>query len=150
MFFGVSPTKDPCYRVSPQTTGGIAMKHLATASAIVASLAVGYAAAWAQQKIIIEPVVKTRITAAAQPLEFPPSPEVTAYTADIPAGTKVPFHKHPYQRLVYLLEGGEISQALERIPFRWAKPSLRAERSNPVASNVPFVLDCFVGDASSQ
>jgi hypothetical protein len=45
---------------------------------------------------------------------------------------------------------GEISQALERIPFRWTKPSLRAERSNPVASNVPFVLDCFVGDAASQ
>jgi hypothetical protein len=45
---------------------------------------------------------------------------------------------------------GEISQALEWIPFRWNKPSLRAERSNPEARNVPFVLDCFVGDASSQ
>src|SRR6185312_8517437 len=30
------------------------------------------------------------------------------------------------------------------IPLSWKKPSLRAQRSNPVTTDVPLVLDCFV------
>ena len=71
------------------------------------TLAIGYGAGWAQQqKNIREPVAKTSVTAAGQPVEFPASPEITAFTVDIPAGaSNAEFHQHPYQRLVYVLDG---------------------------------------------
>ena len=47
-------------------------------------------------------------------------------------------------------QGSRRAAPLAQIPLSWNKSSLRAERSNPVASDVPFALDCFVGDASSQ
>jgi len=81
------------------------MRHL-TITALIGLLALGYTAAWAQQKVVIQPVVKSSTTAAGQPVEFPPSPEISAFTADNPGGgTAAPFHKHPYQRLVYVIEG---------------------------------------------
>jgi quercetin dioxygenase-like cupin family protein len=70
-------------------------------------LAAGYGIGWAQQqKTVIEPVIKTSSTAAGQPVQFPASSEITAVTADVPAGlSNAGFHKHPYQRLVYVLDG---------------------------------------------
>src|SRR4051812_30047146 len=69
-------------------------------------LMAGYGAGWSQQRFDRVPLAKTSSTAAGQPLEFPASPELTAYTVALPASTtNAPFHKHPYQRLVYVLDG---------------------------------------------
>jgi len=79
-------------------------RHILVASLL---LAASYAAVSAQQqKVVVEPVAKTSATAADQPVQFPASPEITAFRADIPAGlANAGFHKHPYQRLVYVLDG---------------------------------------------
>lgn len=80
------------------------MRRLALA---VSALALMGPASWAADapKVVVKPVLSTTTTASGQPITVPANPEVIVSTYDIPAGTSLPFHKHPFQRYAYVMAG---------------------------------------------
>jgi quercetin dioxygenase-like cupin family protein len=78
-----------------------------TASIIVVGIGVTRAQEPKQLQPAISTLAKSTKTAIGQPLAFPTSsPEITAVLVTLPAGSPPgKLHKHPYQRIAYVLEG---------------------------------------------
>jgi len=79
-------------------------------SAIIVVVGVGSATRAQESKQlrpVISPLVKSTKTAIGQPLAFPQSSvEITAVLVTLPAGSPPGrVHKHPHQRIAYVLEG---------------------------------------------
>jgi quercetin dioxygenase-like cupin family protein len=80
-----------------------AMNRLLGYSLMIGFLTVG--AAYAQQPVAKRtPIGKATTTEIGQPIEMVSPAEVTTYTVELEVGV-FPTHKHPYQRIVYVLEG---------------------------------------------
>ncbi len=63
-------------------------------------------AAQAQEKVTSQTILKTDKTAIGQPVAFPHShAAVTASTVTLAANADTGWHKHPYLRYAYVLEG---------------------------------------------
>lgn len=79
------------------------MKVHQVTAIVVAALVAGTASTSSAQSLtqIGKP---TTTTAIGQPIEFPEPAEISSYIADVPVGT-FEFHKHPYQRIFYVLAG---------------------------------------------
>jgi quercetin dioxygenase-like cupin family protein len=51
-------------------------------------------------------IARTETTMTGQPLKVPPAPvQLVVTRVDVPAGTLIPCHKHPWSRYVYLEAG---------------------------------------------
>jgi quercetin dioxygenase-like cupin family protein len=57
-------------------------------------------------KVVVRPVLSATETSTGQPIVLPQkSPQLIASTYEIPAGTTLPKHKHPFPRYGYVLAG---------------------------------------------
>ncbi|MGL5167184.1 MAG: cupin domain-containing protein [Afipia sp.] len=57
-------------------------------------------------KVVVRPVISATETSTGQPIVLPQkSPQLIASTYEIPAGTTLPKHKHPFPRYGYVLAG---------------------------------------------
>ncbi len=57
-------------------------------------------------KVVVRPVLSATETSSGQPIVLPQkSPQLIASTYEIPAGTTLPKHKHPFPRYGYVLAG---------------------------------------------
>jgi quercetin dioxygenase-like cupin family protein len=74
------------------------------------------------------PVVKTDRTAAGQPIAVPVQPTVIVSHTTIAVRGKLPVHKHPHQRYVYVIEG---TLAVSRIICPADDPKIRASTARP-------------------
>lgn len=74
---------------------------------LVFTFVLGATAAWAtgSPKVLVKQILATTTTASGQPIVVPSNPEVIVSTYEIPVGTALPFHKHPFQRYAYVLAG---------------------------------------------
>lgn len=72
------------------------------------------------QEIKIQPLMRTTIDAAGQPIAYPQTdqPQLTGVMVEIPPGAQTGWHKHPYPCVAYILsgsltvemEGGQVHQ----------------------------------------
>ena len=53
----------------------------------------------------LRPIAKTAATITGQKVEVNPHPEVRATLLELAPGATIALHKHPYQRMAYILEG---------------------------------------------
>ena len=86
---------------------GLHRKHIG-AVALAASLAagLGVTAALAAEPVRSTPLARADHTVTGQPLAMPQGPlQVVVQTIEIPAGGRLPVHKHPYPRYAYVLSG---------------------------------------------
>ncbi len=69
-------------------------------------LSVSAGGAMAAGEPVSTPIGRYDATNSGQPILPPPGPvQVVATTVDIPAGARLPTHRHPYQRYGYVLAG---------------------------------------------
>jgi quercetin dioxygenase-like cupin family protein len=76
------------------------------AALMLTAIAVPLQQGWAQEKTTTTTILKTDKTATGQPVAFPHHhAAVTASTVVLPAHADTGWHKHPYLRYAYVLEG---------------------------------------------
>jgi len=76
------------------------------AAVLALSLSLVAGAALAAEEPVSTPVGSYTTTNSGQPILPPPGPvQVVASTVDIPAGARLPVHRHPHQRYGYVLSG---------------------------------------------
>lgn len=81
------------------------MRYIALSAAL---LLAACAAASAQEAAVATPLTRATTTNSGQPILLPEGPmEVSVSRVVIPAGSKLPVHKHPYPRYAYV-EAGHI------------------------------------------
>jgi quercetin dioxygenase-like cupin family protein len=56
-------------------------------------------------RVKVTPLSTSRTTAIGQPITLPQNAEVRVLLYEIPAGMRLPVHKHPYPRYAYVLAG---------------------------------------------
>ena len=56
-------------------------------------------------KVVVQPLLSTNVTSSGQPIVLPRDATVVFSMYEIPAGAKLPEHKHPYPRYGYMLSG---------------------------------------------
>jgi quercetin dioxygenase-like cupin family protein len=85
------------------------IRTTATGVALIASILAFAPAADTQEatgKVRASRIFSATTTNSGQPIVLPKSNvEVVVWTYDIPAGSTLPVHKHPYQRYAYVLAG---------------------------------------------
>lgn len=83
------------------------MKHVLTVLALMFSMSPLRADnVPAGSKVIVRPVISATETSTGQPIVLPQkSPQLIASTYEIPPGTTLPKHKHPFPRYGYVLAG---------------------------------------------
>lgn len=75
-------------------------------TALVLSLTLLAGAAIAAEEPVSTPIGSYTATNSGQPIMPPAGPvQVNALTVDIPAGARLPVHRHPHQRYGYVLSG---------------------------------------------
>jgi quercetin dioxygenase-like cupin family protein len=76
------------------------------ALAVVYAPRAGTQEAEATGKVKAARIFSSTTTNSGQPIKLPQGDvEVVTWMYDIPAGSKLPVHKHPYQRYAYVLQG---------------------------------------------
>ena len=78
---------------------------------LLASLSVAFAADVPAPAFA--PVTRTHATVTGQPIVTPAQPEVVVSEVTFPPGARTSVHKHPYPRLVYVLQGALIVTNVE-------------------------------------
>lgn len=87
------------------------MKRLSVAACVSAGLMIFASPLHADNvptggKVVVRPVLSATETSTGQPIVLPQkSPQVIASTYEIPPGTTLPKHKHPFPRYGYVLAG---------------------------------------------
>lgn len=87
------------------------MRLLSVATSVVASVMLSASPLCADNtavggKVVVRPVLSATETSTGQPIVLPQkSPQVIASTYEIPPGTTLPKHKHPFPRYGYVLAG---------------------------------------------
>ncbi|MDY0883541.1 cupin domain-containing protein [Dongia soli] len=87
--------------------GRIAKRILVGTGFALGAISVAYAANGeeAAGKVVVQPLLSTDVTSSGQPIVLPKDPTVVFSMYEIPAGAKLPEHKHPYPRYGYMLSG---------------------------------------------
>jgi quercetin dioxygenase-like cupin family protein len=85
----------------------IAIRTGAVCACLVALLTADAPRVWAQEaKVTATRLFSATTTASGQPITLPKSSvEVIAWMYEIPAGAKLPVHRHPSPRYAYVLAG---------------------------------------------
>lgn len=87
------------------------MRRLSVAICLAASLMLSVSPLHADNvqagsKVVVRPILSATETSSGQPIVLPQkSPQLIASTYEIPAGTTLPKHKHPFPRYGYVLAG---------------------------------------------
>lgn len=87
--------------------GRIAKQILVLAGITLGTISLPHAAnaQEAPGKVVVQPLLSTNVTSSGQPIVLPKDATVVFSMYEIPAGAKLPEHKHPYPRYGYMLSG---------------------------------------------
>jgi quercetin dioxygenase-like cupin family protein len=100
-----------------------------------------------EQPVTVKTILKTRTTAAGQPLKVPQNPELIVTTYEIAPNTTLPLHKHHYARYAYVLAGDITVHAAEGRRFNYKTGDVIVEvidqRHTGITGSAPVKLVVF-------